>query len=723
MKNILILLILLLPQILKAQKPPIKWKEIPMEDLQMTSYSLDTSASAVVLCDYGQYYFDINPNGQNLFLFNKRHLRIKILKKEGLRYAKMRIPFIDMTCEKLSEENPIVIKGMTYNLSKKGEVEATKFKRKNINYIDSTNCMKIAEFELTNVKVGSIIDFYYEKPTLDFAEPQSWYFQREIPIRYSELRMQVPRYFQYLFSPVNFENFDIAEETNYSRTLIFTPKIRYYRYNRSYHFDLSGKQLQFVKMNNEAIKYQGFIYSPEKHIQKLNIHLVRAINENYGYAWQYITHRLFTTTVEGYENYEPIQKNSIIYPAGYILYNLHDWEKVNEELLKSDRFGLPLIKHWEYQPYLSNMLEGKTTDIEKMKAIYDYVRKNIKWNGEYDIYVRSVFNPGLSKLYTKITKKLIKEKSLKRPFEAKEGTSSEVNFILISLLNKAKIETHPVLISTRDNDQVDTNIPDPRQFNHVLALAKIGDEEFLLDATDSLRPFQLIGKNHLTNSAFLVKGKDFGWLETKDIETTSTNIVEKVIVHENSDIQQSCIVKCTGYDAIDLRRKIKQEGKESVYTQINGLADLSNSKSVDNIENELLPLTFSSTSNEHFSSDEFIIKPKFAPKFTQKDFTEFIRMYPVEFEYPYKKSYVLEINLPEGYDCQLPKDANFSTFGDQAYFTYKSSKENGTFRLSVTLEIKLLSYPNTEYSNIEKLFTELNDKLNENIVIRKTLND
>jgi hypothetical protein len=375
MKNLAFIIFLSITIFANAQKPPIKWKEVQIEDLQMTNYPLDKEASAVVLCDYGQYNFDLNPNGQNLFLFNKRHLRIKILKKEGLKYAKMRIPFIDMTCEKLPTENSIVIKGMTYNLNKKGEVEATRLKRKSINYIDSTNCMRIAEFELTNVKVGSVIDFYYEKPTFDFVQPQSWYFQREIPVRQSELRMQVPRYFQYLFSPVNFENFDIAEETNYSRTLLFTPKIRYYRYNRNYQFDLSGKQMQFVKVNNEAIKYQGFIYSPERYTQKLNIHLVKATNENYGYAWQYITHRLFTTTVEGYENYEPIQKGSVIYPAGYILYSLHDWEKVNQELLKSDRFGLPLIKHWEYQPHLNKMIEGKTTDFEKMQAIYDYVRK------------------------------------------------------------------------------------------------------------------------------------------------------------------------------------------------------------------------------------------------------------------------------------------------------------------------------------------------------------
>jgi hypothetical protein len=41
-----------------AQKSPIKYGEIPMEDMQMTIYPGDSSASAVVLADYGNSYMD-----------------------------------------------------------------------------------------------------------------------------------------------------------------------------------------------------------------------------------------------------------------------------------------------------------------------------------------------------------------------------------------------------------------------------------------------------------------------------------------------------------------------------------------------------------------------------------------------------------------------------------------------------------------------------------------
>ncbi len=341
MKILAILIVLLIPILAKSQKDPIKWKEIPMEDLQMTNYELDPNAPAVVLCDYGQIYFDINPNGKTLFVFYDRHVRLKILKPEGLKYAKFNLVFHNMPCEQLQGENQVVIKAMVYNLSETGEIVASKVKNKDITYRDSTNCLRIAEFTFPDVKAGSIIEFYYQKPTLDFIQPESWFFQRDIPVRYSELRMKVPRAFQYMYSTQNVSDFDVSEETDYSSSIIFTP-----RGYRPIHVDISGKQMRFVKTNIESFSCNGFISKPKDFMQKINIHLTFAKQEHMDNAWKYLTYQLMITTHDDYDTYEPIQRTSISYPAGYIIYKSQDWEKFNIELLKNDRFGLPLISFW-----------------------------------------------------------------------------------------------------------------------------------------------------------------------------------------------------------------------------------------------------------------------------------------------------------------------------------------------------------------------------------------
>ena len=46
-------LLLLCSFILQAQKPPIKFGDVPIDQLKMTTYDKDSSASAVILADYG----------------------------------------------------------------------------------------------------------------------------------------------------------------------------------------------------------------------------------------------------------------------------------------------------------------------------------------------------------------------------------------------------------------------------------------------------------------------------------------------------------------------------------------------------------------------------------------------------------------------------------------------------------------------------------------------
>ena len=76
-----------------CQKAPVTYGKVPLEDLKMTVYDSDTTAPAVVLCDYG--FFD-----KERFDFVTRLLRIKILRKEGFPYADakyltMSNPYID----------------------------------------------------------------------------------------------------------------------------------------------------------------------------------------------------------------------------------------------------------------------------------------------------------------------------------------------------------------------------------------------------------------------------------------------------------------------------------------------------------------------------------------------------------------------------------------------------------------------------------------------------
>jgi hypothetical protein len=175
-----------------SQKAPIKFGEINISDLEMKVYDKDTSAAAIVLCDYGCF-------NSKQFTFN-RIIRIKILKKSGYDLANWVFPTSSKTD----------IKGITYNLEG-GKIIEEKLSNKSIfeeRVADDYYRMRVA---MPNVKDGSIIDieFYY------IGFPLQWYFQKSIPIIWNELRLEPSPYVNFRKTFFGYEPLFIQTENRW----------------------------------------------------------------------------------------------------------------------------------------------------------------------------------------------------------------------------------------------------------------------------------------------------------------------------------------------------------------------------------------------------------------------------------------------------------------------------------------------------------------------------
>jgi hypothetical protein len=154
-----------------AQRSKIKYGEVSVEELKMKVCDKDSTASAVVLFDYGEL---------NLGDFKYyRHTKIKILKKEGYDYANTSLPIF-------GGEDISSLKAATYNLEN-GKIIATpleqegKFKEEFVEGID------IVKWAMPSVKEGSVIECKYE---ISRAGIRDWEFQRTIPTIHSEFKLQ-----------------------------------------------------------------------------------------------------------------------------------------------------------------------------------------------------------------------------------------------------------------------------------------------------------------------------------------------------------------------------------------------------------------------------------------------------------------------------------------------------------------------------------------------------
>jgi hypothetical protein len=190
MKTPLLLLLLAFASYnLLAQKSPVKFGDIPMEDMKMTLYAKDSSAVAVVLVDYGESYIQANAAGWALIF--ERHVRIKILKNDGLKWADVAINLwhFGSIDERISN-----LKASTYNLEG-GEIAEIKMAKEGVFKTRVNKNINQQKFTLPNVKAGSIIEYSYKINSEMLTNFPDWEFQKEIPVRHSEYWAIIPEVF------------------------------------------------------------------------------------------------------------------------------------------------------------------------------------------------------------------------------------------------------------------------------------------------------------------------------------------------------------------------------------------------------------------------------------------------------------------------------------------------------------------------------------------------
>jgi len=235
--SVIILFLLLISCIVSAQKPPMKYGKVDQADLDMKVYAQDSSASAVLLCNYG--YFDSN----NMQFVHQ--MRIKILKEEGKDHGNFAVSAAEKTN----------VKGQTVNIEN-GVPVVTKLSKDGIFIERVTKDVYRARVAMPNVKVGSVIDveFYYE------GLPNYWTFQDIYPVRWSELVLEQSTYFSFR---KNFVGYTQLSE---------------------------GTDDRWVAKNVPAFKSEPYINNYENYLTRFNIeissiHIPGVLYKDYATTW------------------------------------------------------------------------------------------------------------------------------------------------------------------------------------------------------------------------------------------------------------------------------------------------------------------------------------------------------------------------------------------------------------------------------------------------------
>lgn len=483
----------------KAQKEPIKWGKLLPNDTSMSVYVKDPNASAVVLCDFGTA--DVGPRTEYT-----RHVRIKILKNEGIKYGYVEIPYKDYDYYDVFSG----LKAQTINISPKGKLIKTKAKDIHDISIDRYNKKKTIQFR--DVKVGSIIEYSYMLRSLDLVKLRDWYFQSTIPVIWSEYRVYVSRRFNYLVTFQKGRALDYDEQKGFADQLQWLYNTRIKKAQRELMgkkyvlyespkgtvkvYFAQGESYRFVMNDMPAFEPGKGVYSFNDYFPVVKVHLYLA-DGNFPFFYR----RILAAAREDYDwrNSRQSYYNSFI---GYVAYWLPTWDEATKRWLDSELFGRRLIKGVDAKPVLSK-IDPNAPELDKIKSIYQYVKDNVQWDGTYSMYA---------------------DRDLNEVMKKKSGSSGEINLLLINLLQRAGVSVDPVILRTKDEGRPENVYPVFGQFNHVIAQVEIGGQAWFLDASGKNSSFTKLPWNVDKATGFLVTKDNYKWVDIVEPKSETTSV-------------------------------------------------------------------------------------------------------------------------------------------------------------------------------------------------------
>ena len=201
------------------------------------------------------------------------------------------------------------------------------------------------------VTPGTIVEFQYKIASLDFEKLDTWYFQREIPTLWSEMRFNVPAPFVYLVSYNNNRELAPDEESVFGEKLqwMYGTKARSRRIqlinNKYLLFNTSENRYKVWALNNMRKKIvmknlPGFSSSiNDQPVSYLYPQVKFDLFESSGNLPRMFRPLLLTT----HENFEERGEWSMMQDRsefiGYVHFRLKTWSQFNDNLLAHDRFG------------------------------------------------------------------------------------------------------------------------------------------------------------------------------------------------------------------------------------------------------------------------------------------------------------------------------------------------------------------------------------------------
>ncbi len=663
--------------LLAQDKLPIKFGKVNPEDFNVTSALIDSNTNAVVVAALGKSDFIANTNDLTFSLTFKERKRIKIINKNGFDAATITIPLYAGTNGKAERLDDL--DAYTYNIEN-GKVVSTRVERSAVFTEQHSKNWIYKKFTFPSLKEGSIIEYSYQVKSDFFFNLQSWTFQEEYPVLWSQYEAGIPEFYKYVILSQGYQPFFINKTDNSTVSFSFTERVER---------EGGGLGHPGVSSGLNTFKVDGTI---EYHTWVMRN--VPALKEE-----------PFTTTLRNSIAKIEFQLNQVAFPNQLPHNYLETWQKVSQELTEDNEFGVPINRanNWMDDEVIS-IVKATTTAKDKAKKIYEYIRDNYICNGNEWYYMST---------------------GLKDVVKNKNGSVADINLLLIAMLRNQKINVNPVILSTRHHGFTHEFYPLMGRYNYVIAQVNIDNDIFYLDATRPRLAFTKLPLEVYNGHSRMIGVEAIPVYLSADSLNETSNTMVFIENNDKGGVEGSLTNKLGYYHSLDVRNKLAKsnmdEYRKTLRESYPEEIELSNI-AVDSLKllDEPVALKYDMKLKAFDDGEIVYFNPMLGESKKKNPFTVAERFYPVEMPYRVDDVYTLNMDIPKGYKVEeMPKSARVMLNENEGMFEYLISATETNIQMRRRLTLKKANYTNEDYQTLRDFFGFVVSKEAEQIVFKK----
>jgi hypothetical protein len=651
MKKTIILLLLLSQLSFFAQN--YKFGKVSKEELQEQFYPLDSTADAAYLFKSRKTFFDYVPN-IGFQLVTEYHERIKIYTNAGFEMATKSISYY--TPENRPDEAVSSIKGYTFNLEG-NTVEREKLSRSSIFKETLNKFRSVKKISMPKIKEGCVIELRYVIISPYTQSIEDLKLQYQIPVKKLEYQIQIPEYFVFNKRSIGYHSVQLIKE---------------YKNGRIGDINCRINVTKFDESNIPALKND----------------------------------EPFVSSVRNYRaglKFELEQTNFISIGGDFKNYS-NSWESVSKQIYKTSSFGDQLNISSYYKKDLEKILENNISEIDKLLAIFQFVKNKVKWNEYYGIYAYN---------------------GVRKAYKERVGNVADINLILTAMLRSAGLNADPVLVSTRTNGV--PFFPTIDGFNYVISTVKLATGgSVLLDATAPYCAPNILPRRALNwNGRKVTKDGNSSWIKLTSSEHALEENTVMVKIIDDMTLEGLIRTKYDNLNALNYRNtnnhiteenlipkleekyKFEIEDYKVVNKKILGKPIARNIKFIsedliEEINGKLYiePILFLTTHKNPFKLED--------------------RKFPVDFVSPWKDVNRVSIEIPEGYKVEfLPEPLAISLPDNLGVFKYQVLQKGGIISTISILQFNNAIISPQYYTILKDFYKQIVQKQSKKLVLVK----